>query len=75
MEYNPILKELDALKRSQFKEHTIMIDDKREFARGVYPEITVDLLVEKLLEINPNYTITYEDSTNAKGDIIVAWVE
>ena len=75
MEYNPILEELNALKENRFKEHIIMIDDKREFKRGVWPEITVDLLLEKLLEINPNYTITYEDSVNANGDIIVAWIK
>ena len=73
-EYNPILKELEAIKECGFKEHTIMIDDKRSFAKGIWPEITVSLLIQKLYEINPEYNITYEDSNNAREDIIVAWI-
>ncbi len=72
MEYTPILKELNAIKKSGFTDHTIMIDDKRSFVEKTWPKITVDLLLERLLDINPDYNIIYEDSVNAKKDIIVA---
>jgi hypothetical protein len=74
LEYNPIMEELEAIKNCGFKDHIIMIDDKREFVRGVWTDITVSMLVKKLLEINPDYKIVYEDSNNAKGDIITAWI-
>lgn len=71
----PILDELDSIKNCHIKNHIIMIDDKREFKRGVWePSITLEILLEKLLEINPEYKITYEDSINAKKDIIVAFM-
>lgn len=74
LEYNPIMEELEAIKNCDFKNHIIMIDDKREFDRGVWKHITVPLIISKLKEINPDYKIIYEDSVNAKGDIITAWI-
>jgi hypothetical protein len=50
-----------------------------QFASGeaLSPEwlgITEDLVIKKLLEINPKYNIYYLDSNNDKNDIIVAEV-
>lgn len=74
MDHNPILQELDAIKNCKYKQHIIMIDDRREFAKGVWSTITVDLLLEKIRDINSDYEICFEDSANAKGDIITAWI-
>lgn len=75
IEVNPILEELEAIKDSGFKEHTVWIDDKREFERGVWPHITVKKLLDTLLDINPNYKIGFDNSVNGPGDIITAWVK
>ena len=68
------MEELEAIKNCDFKNHIIMIDDKKEFDKGVWKHITVPLIISKLKEINSDYKIIYEDSSNAKGDIITAWI-
>lgn len=79
----PLLLELDIIKLYHIKTNTILVDDRRamgaQFASGekLSPEwlsITEDLVVKKLLEINPKYNIYYMDSNNDKNDIIVAEV-
>lgn len=69
----PVLQELDIIKSSKIKTHTIMIDDIRlfnsqsEWAVG----ILVDNIIEKLKEINPNYTFFYENGFT-ENDILIA---
>ena len=69
----PILQELDIIKSSKIKNHTIMVDDIRlfnsqsEWAVG----ILVDDIIEKIKEINPNYTFFYEDGFT-ENDILIA---
>jgi hypothetical protein len=69
----PVLQELDIIKMSNIKTHTIMIDDIRLFKSQ--SEWAVNIFVEdlqkKLHEINPNYTFVYEDGFT-KHDILVA---
>ena len=55
---SPLWKELEILKNSLIKTHTIIVDDMPNyFGNG-------EKVKEKLLEINPNYTFAYEDSLN-----------
>jgi hypothetical protein len=69
----PILEELDAIKTSLIKNHTILIDDMRCFGTHWGTGITIDMLLEKIKEINPNYKILYEDG-HTPSDILVACV-
>jgi hypothetical protein len=55
---DPLWKELETLKNHPIKNHTIIVDDMPNyFGNG-------EKVKEKLLEINPNYNFTYEDSYN-----------
>ena len=78
---NPLLLELDIISKHPIKTHTILIDDRRMMGQTVpgdkpwshvWETVTEEQVMQKLLVINPNYNIIYEDSTNAKQDIIVA---
>lgn len=60
---DPIYQELDIIKNHKIKDHTIIVDD----IRGM--DITT--LKEKILEINKDYNITYEDG-HVPNDLLVA---
>jgi hypothetical protein len=68
--------ELDLIMQHSIKNHTILIDDRRCFLPGHHwgSGITEDKIISKLLDINKNYKIVYEDNTVAKNDIIVAYI-
>lgn len=70
----PILDELDQIKRHHLNTHTIMIDDVRHFGTWHFDYISKEQILDKLYEINPNYSISY-----AKGyvadDILIAEVK
>lgn len=78
----PLLSELEAIKKHPINTHTILIDDSR--LMGKTPQgnssevslewlfITKDVIIKRLLEINPEYLIEFIDSTNAPGDLMVA---
>lgn len=55
---NPLWKELEILKNHPIKTHTIIVDDMPNYYGSG------EKVKEKLLEINPNYTLVYEDSLN-----------
>ena len=65
----PVLKELEQIKKHPLKNHIILIDDIRLFGK-VCP-ITVDTIKYKILEINKDYTFTYENGAYP-NDILVA---
>ena len=70
--YCALLGELDAIKNHPIKDHTILIDDRRCMTeKKHFDSISEDDVRKKLLEINPNYRISYEDGFVA-DDIIVA---
>lgn len=69
----PILQELEQIKQHHIKNHTILIDDVRLFGTWEFDHITKEQILAKLYEINPNYTITYENGF-VEGDILVAEV-
>lgn len=81
----PIYGELDVIAADKCKEHTILIDDMRGFgpkkAELLFdvPELkdlSQEGVVERVLAVNPNYKISYEDGTHGntifKDDILVA---
>jgi hypothetical protein len=70
---SPLLQELEAIKNHKIKTHTIMIDDLRCWVKEVHGFNTNDL-IQKLEEINPDYSFDFEDGHVAK-DILVAWMK
>lgn len=69
----PLIRELDQIKNHPIKNHTILIDDIRCLNTNDFDFISLDQLLSKLKEINPNYLITYEDGYCA-NDVLVARV-
>jgi hypothetical protein len=55
---DPLWKELEILKNHPIKTHTIIVDDMPNYYGNG------EKVKEKLLEINPDYTLVYEDSLN-----------
>lgn len=71
---SPILLELEAIKKHPINNHTILIDDIRLLGTIHFDYVTINNLIEKLLEINPNYTIKFEDGY-VQNDVLVAFIE
>lgn len=71
---SPILQELDHISKHPIKTHTIMIDDVRDFGTYYFCYTTLDQIVDKIYEINPNYKITFERG-HVENDILVAYIE
>lgn len=69
----PVLEELEAIKNHHIKTHTIMIDDVRIFGTELHDNITVDHVVQKIKEINPEYKIEFLDSCFYQ-DVLVAYI-
>ncbi len=67
----PLLEELDQIKRHPIKNHIILIDDMRECGTIYFDFLTKKNLIDKVLEINPNYQIFYIEGY-IKNDIMVA---
>lgn len=67
----PLLAELDVIKQHAINTHTLLIDDIRLFGKAAHDFITIDQVKQKILEINPNYQISFLDS-NVKNDILLA---
>ena len=59
----PLFNELAAIEKHPCKQHTLLIDDLRCFDSQA--------IVRRVLELNPAYTITYEDGC-VPNDILVA---
>lgn len=70
-EWSPILKELEQIKKHPIKTHTILIDDVRLMGTEYFDFVTIDQIVEKVLEINPDYKFFFVDGY-VKNDILVA---
>ncbi|MBS0605120.1 MAG: hypothetical protein JSS60_08835 [Verrucomicrobia bacterium] len=69
----PLLKELEAIKNHPIKTHTILIDDIRLLGTWILDNIPLNAVIAKLKEINPEYTIAYEDGYEKK-DVLVAYI-
>jgi hypothetical protein len=69
----PLLHELEQIKRHPIRTHTILIDDVRLLGTWEFDFITKEQLIQKVLEINPDYVITYIDGYRP-NDIMVAQI-
>jgi hypothetical protein len=75
----PILEELEQIKQHSIKTHTIIIDDIRLMNNSSdkytgFP-VTLNEILTKIIEINPEYKIKYYDDCTASNDILVAYIE
>lgn len=78
-EKSPIIKELSIIGQHPIKTHIIMIDDVRNMGTEHFGMITKDEVMQKIMKINPNYKIIYEDGSVSNDqifpkDILVAYV-
>jgi hypothetical protein len=74
---SPIMEELEQIKRHEIKTHTILIDDRHVMGTAHFDGITEQQIIKKLLEINPQYTISFAvggGSGEYPGNVIVASV-
>jgi hypothetical protein len=69
----PLLAELESIRQHPVKTHTILIDDIRLLATEHLDYLTLDQITKKILEINPNYQITFEDGV-ISNDVLVAFI-
>lgn len=76
----PLLHELDAIAESSIKDHVIIADDVRLFGTIGWDYLKKEDYIEKLMRINPNYTLVYLDGGFSFGrqfpekDILVAYI-
>ena len=68
-----ILGELEAIKNHPIKNHVILIDDQWDYVNGLYGGIRIKEVKDKILEINPDYKFSFED-TGIKENVLVAKV-
>ncbi len=69
----PLYEELDAIASSPIKTHTILIDDMRVIGKEVWgKKVSKEEIIDKILVINKDYKISFEDNTMAENDIMVA---
>lgn len=68
-EKSPIIKELFIINNHFVKTHTIIIDDVRNMGTEHFGMITKDEVLQKIMEINPNYKITYENGSMNDEDV------
>jgi hypothetical protein len=66
----PLMRELDAIKQSPIKTHTILIDDLRNWKKKTVG-FGLEEIQAKILEINPDYVFSFADGVEW-GDILVA---
>ncbi len=71
---SPILAELESIRAHHIKTHTILIDDVRQFGTIEFDFIELDEIIQKILQINPNYTISFEDGLIPK-DVLIAQIK
>lgn len=72
--YSPVLQELEQIKKHPIKNHTILIDDVRLFGTIEFDYVTLDQIIDKVLEINPNYNISFVPGY-VQNDILVAQIK
>jgi hypothetical protein len=69
----PLYEELSAIKMSNIKTHTVLIDDMRILGGHWGEGISIEGLKNRLLEINPEYKFIFENGF-APNDILVAYL-
>jgi hypothetical protein len=71
----PLIEELEQIKRHPIKSHIILIDDMHCCGTADFDFLTKEDLIQKLLEINPDYKIGYVDGGDQgeyKDNVMVA---
>lgn len=74
----PLLEELEQIKYHPYKGHTIIIDDLHCCGKVLFDNITLDIIIRKIWEINPEYKFIFEDGGDMgeyKNNILIAYVE
>ncbi len=55
----PIMEELEQIERHHIKTHTILVDDMHCSGKIMFDGITKEEIAARIMEINPEYVITY----------------
>ena len=66
----PLIEEIEYIKKSKH-DHILLIDDRRMFGKWWGEGIDENTIIDKIKELNPNYSIFYEDG-HIPDDIIAA---
>lgn len=69
----PVIEELEFIKNSGVKNHTILIDDLNCFGKEAHDYITLDQVKEYLTSINQEYKFEFLDAATSKN-ILVAYI-
>ena len=69
----PLRQELDTIASHPIKNHTILIDDVDYMGTGHLDNLTLDMVKERILAINPGYQFKLEDG-NGPGTVLAAFV-
>ena len=69
-EFSAVMKELEIIKKHPIKSHTILIDDVRDMGTPYFDFVAKEHVIEKILEINPNYKISYENGSVSDNNIL-----
>lgn len=75
VENTPLIRELDQIKNHHIKTHTILIDDLHCCGTLLFDYLSLDQIICKVLEINPNYFISFVDGGDEgeyKNNVLVA---
>lgn len=71
----PLIEELDQIKHHPIKNHTILIDDLHCCNTLLFDYLSLDDIINKVLEVNPEYQISFVDGGDDgeyKNNILVA---
>jgi len=66
-----IMGELEVLQQYPIKNHILLIDDVRDL-KNKFKNIDFNNVINEIKKINPNYNISFIDSTHCANDILVA---
>ncbi len=73
----PLMEELEQIKQHPIKTHTILIDDLHCCGTLLFDYLTLDDIIEKVLEVNPDYIIDFVpggDDGEYPNNILVAYI-
>jgi len=73
----PLIEELEQIKQHPIKTHTILIDDMHCCDTLLFDYLSLNDIIQKVLEINPNYTITFVpggDDGEYPVNVLVAYI-
>ena len=70
----PLIEELEQIKTIDRNDHIILIDDVRMMDTDGWNLLKKSDIIDKIMEINSGYSISYIDNTMAEKDIMVASV-